>query len=387
MKAEQIYEFLRDFSQMMLFPIMAYRDGICIFNSESGTGAAMALSLAGSCFLKENEDMLTLDGLLVISALHTGDHLDIVIGPLSLGIASNESYAAALHQIGFYPAKTELSALTALFNAMRGTSVARMLKCRNVLSLSIIGKSVDQPSQSDRNEAIADHMPEYDEIKWGRFNKEFVTEMQELVRKGMVDRMEQFFLSESPAPYGQFAADSLRHYKNSMMVHIYIIRSAAQEGGLDEDLCLRLSEVYSRKCENAASIEELRKISQTLRLDFCRRVRDIRRNETESATINRAVRYIHENRMEKLTASEIASSIGVTPSYLCSEFRKKTGKSIVDFIMEEKTETAKDLLMHSSRSLLEISTYLSFSSQNYFQRVFKSRTGMTPGEYRIRYQR
>ena len=90
--------------------------------------------------------------------------------------------------------------------------------------------------------------------------------------------------------------------------------------------------------------------------------------------------------MEKLDATVIASSIGVTPSYLCSEFKKTTAKSIVDFIMEEKIETAKDLLIHSDHSLLEISTYLSFSSQNYFQTVFKKHMGITPNEYRIKNQ-
>ena len=386
MKQVQIYEFLRDFSQAAMLPIMAYENGQCILNSESGTEIARALSFIGSSFLNTNAEMLTLDSLLVISSIHAGEHLSIVIGPLSLGVASNESYASALRQIGFYPTKTVLSCLTSYFNSMRGMSITRMQKCRNALSISLNGKSVDLPFQEARCNSLPDHMPETEEMTWGKFNTNFVREMQNMVKNGLVDQMEKFFQTESPAPYGQFASDSLRHYKNSMMVHIYIIRSAAHEGGLDEDLCIRLSEVYSQKCENSRSIEELRQISQTLRLDFCRRVRDLRRNQTGSATVNKAINFIHENRMEKLDATVIASSIGVTPSYLCSEFKKTTAKSIVDFIMEEKIETAKDLLIHSDHSLLEISTYLSFSSQNYFQTVFKKHMGITPNEYRIKNQ-
>ena len=386
MKQEQIYEFLRDYSQAAMLPILAYKDGQCVLNSESGTGISRALSRTGNYFLSNGKELLTLDGLLIISVLYTDDGLDIVIGPLSLATASNEAYASALHQIGFYPTKPELAQLTGHFNSMRGMTITRMEKCRNALSLCLNGKSADLPPHVSAGDYRSAHMPEYDEMAWGKFNTDFVREMQVMVKNGLVDQMEAFFRTESPAPYGQFASDSLRHYKNSMMVHIYIIRRAAHEGGLDEDLCMRLSEAYSQRCENARSIEELRQISQTLRLDFCRRVRDLRRVETGSATINKAIRYIHENRMEKLNATVIAASIGVTPTYLCSEFKNKTGKSIVDFILEEKIETARDLLLHSDHSLLEISTYLSFSSQNYFQTVFKKRTGCTPNEYRKKYQ-
>ena len=386
MNKGQIYEFLRDFSQAAIFPVLAYKEGQCVFNSEAGTNVSLALSQAGICFLSDGKEMLVLDGLLIVSILHTENGLDIVIGPLSLAAASNEAYASALHQIGFYPTKPELTQLTGFFNAMRGMTITRMEKCRNALSLCLNGKSAALPSRVSASKYRSDHMPEYDETAWGKFNTDFVRKMQDMVKNGLVDQMEAFFRTESPAPYGQFASDSLRHFKNSMMVHIYIIRSAAHEGGLDEDLCIRLSEAYSQRCENARTIEELRQISQTLRLDFCRRVRDLRRVATGSVTINKAVRYIHENRMEKLTAAVIASSIGVTPTYLCSEFKNKTGKSIVDFILEEKIETARDLLLHSDHSLLEISTYLSFSSQNYFQTVFKKRTGCTPNEYRKKYQ-
>ena len=43
---------------------------------------------------------------------------------------------------------------------------------------------------------------------------------------------------------------------------------------------------------------------------------------------------------------------------------------------------ARDLLASTDKSLLEISTYLGFSSQGYFQNVFRRYTSMTPGDYR-----
>ncbi|WP_331491052.1 helix-turn-helix domain-containing protein [Schaedlerella arabinosiphila] len=53
-----------------------------------------------------------------------------------------------------------------------------------------------------------------------------------------------------------------------------------------------------------------------------------------------------------------------------------------DFIMRRKLEEGKSLLAYSEKSISEISEYLCFSSQSYFQNVFKKKYHMTPYEYR-----
>ncbi|MDE6963676.1 MAG: helix-turn-helix domain-containing protein, partial [Lachnospiraceae bacterium] len=50
--------------------------------------------------------------------------------------------------------------------------------------------------------------------------------------------------------------------------------------------------------------------------------------------------------------------------------------------MRCKLEEARALLAYTDKSLSEISHYLCFSSQAYFQNVFKKKFGITPGEYR-----
>jgi len=50
--------------------------------------------------------------------------------------------------------------------------------------------------------------------------------------------------------------------------------------------------------------------------------------------------------------------------------------------MRCKLEEAKNLLKFSTLSLAEISNYLCFSSQSYFQNVFKKKYHITPNQYR-----
>lgn len=388
MKTEQLLDLLDTYSQAMLIPVIAFRNDQLIFNSEAGTAVSLFLISICRTFLKSGKDYVYVDGLLMIFKVVCDDGTDIVLGPVSTGAASRDAYAHALlamHSI--HPAK-ETALLTDHFNRMRGVTLSRMEKCADAISLSLNGShhAAQITAAAPSSETLADHMTENYEVAWGKHNIDQVSYMQNLIRNGRVDEMEEYFRTESTAPYGNLAEDELRHQKNSMMVHIYIMRTAARDGGLDEDLCIRLSEFYSRQCENARTARELRELSWKIRLDFCRRVRELRRSETDSHTINKAILYIHEHRMEKLDAEVIADATGVTAPYLCSEFKRKTGKSIVSYIADEKISAAKELLEHSDHSLLEISEYLSFSSQSYFQTVFRKHEGITPGEYRKRYR-
>ncbi|MCM1223446.1 MAG: helix-turn-helix transcriptional regulator, partial [Lachnospiraceae bacterium] len=57
-------------------------------------------------------------------------------------------------------------------------------------------------------------------------------------------------------------------------------------------------------------------------------------------------------------------------------------KSVGEYVTECRMREAKMLLKYTDKSLAEISEYLHFSSQPYFQNVFKNMYGVTPAKYR-----
>ena len=69
-------------------------------------------------------------------------------------------------------------------------------------------------------------------------------------------------------------------------------------------------------------------------------------------------------------------------SYLSRHFKEQTGKTMTEFINELKISEGIRLLETTDLPLIHISTQLGFSSQNYFQTVFKKVIGMTPIEFR-----
>lgn len=74
--------------------------------------------------------------------------------------------------------------------------------------------------------------------------------------------------------------------------------------------------------------------------------------------------------------------LGVSPYYLSDLLRKETGKNASEHIYSFILEKAKDQLLGSAESVSKIAYALGFSYPQHFSKLFKSKTGFTPSEYR-----
>ncbi len=79
-----------------------------------------------------------------------------------------------------------------------------------------------------------------------------------------------------------------------------------------------------------------------------------------------------------------AEEAHLSQHYFSDLIKKETGRSPKDHINEHIVEQAKNKLMASEQSISEIAYDLGFNYPHYFTRLFKSRTGQTPIEYRGR---
>lgn len=82
------------------------------------------------------------------------------------------------------------------------------------------------------------------------------------------------------------------------------------------------------------------------------------------------------------SVSYFAEKANLSPNYFSDLLKKETGSSAKDHINEHVVERAKDLLVGSSKAVSEIAYDLGFNYPHYFTRLFKSKTGKTPIEYR-----
>lgn len=82
------------------------------------------------------------------------------------------------------------------------------------------------------------------------------------------------------------------------------------------------------------------------------------------------------------TVKYIADKVHLSANYLSDLLKKETGMNAQDKIHYYVIEEAKNLLLSSEKSVSELAFSLGFEYPQYFSRLFKSKTGMTPIEFR-----
>ena len=98
------------------------------------------------------------------------------------------------------------------------------------------------------------------------------------------------------------------------------------------------------------------------------------------------VQYINEHLCDEILVSKLADIAGYNRSYFCTLFKKVFKVSPQEYILQQKIKKAQDMLLDSSLSITDISNQLNFQSSSYFTRIFKSKTQLSPSNYRKQLQ-
>jgi two-component system, response regulator YesN len=98
--------------------------------------------------------------------------------------------------------------------------------------------------------------------------------------------------------------------------------------------------------------------------------------------VRRAVHFIEENYGRDLPLEDVAKSVGLSPSYFSSSFKRETGKNVVEYITEFRVEKAIELLCTTNLNTSEVAYRVGFNDPKYFTRIFKRSVGVTPSLYR-----
>jgi AraC-like DNA-binding protein len=96
----------------------------------------------------------------------------------------------------------------------------------------------------------------------------------------------------------------------------------------------------------------------------------------------RVKEYIDHNINDKFTMNILADIASLSPSQLTRVFKKEFSTSPYEYILTQKIRTAKLLLANTNLSIKQIAYKLNFADEHYFSNSFKSRSGVSPKEYK-----
>jgi transcriptional regulator GlxA family with amidase domain len=95
--------------------------------------------------------------------------------------------------------------------------------------------------------------------------------------------------------------------------------------------------------------------------------------------------YIEENLSEKISFGELASKLAVSRRNFDRRFIKATNNTPVEYLQRVKVELAKRTLEKGRKSIFEVMNEVGYSDDKAFREVFKKITGLSPLDYRAKY--
>lgn len=212
----------------------------------------------------------------------------------------------------------------------------------------------------------------------------FELEMYQRIKEGDPAKLKKFFAGSRLAlKEGKMAQSPLRHTKNLFITTAAKVGSmGAIPGGVDIEKTYQLVDYYIQECEQLQTIDEINHLMYVMVMDFCQRCGECHIPEDVSPDVYACMTYIRSHTNESISVEDAAAHVNRSSSYMMKHFKNELGIHIGAYIMRCKLEEAKSLLTYSEKTLAEISSYLCFSNQSYFQNVFKKQYGVTPLQYR-----
>lgn len=129
------------------------------------------------------------------------------------------------------------------------------------------------------------------------------------------------------------------------------------------------------------SYEEIRSWFLTKIREAAGNVLNSKENKTISL-VEQAKEYINGHYFSDISLDDVSREVNISPYYFSKLFKEETGENFIEYVTAVRMEKAKELLMHTDKSMKEICCEVGYSDPNYFSRSFKKNVGVTPTEYK-----
>ena len=103
---------------------------------------------------------------------------------------------------------------------------------------------------------------------------------------------------------------------------------------------------------------------------------------SQTTAVSTVKTYIESHLSEELDRDTLASMVYLNADYLSHLFKKDTGSSLINYIIDRRIARSKELLLKGEMNIRDIAITCGFQNISYFSRQFKKSTGMTPRQFR-----
>jgi two-component system response regulator YesN len=179
-----------------------------------------------------------------------------------------------------------------------------------------------------------------------------------------------------------FAGGNLDTIRVRIFELVAFLSRAAVEAGAPLREVNTITKESFEICEDSTDFERLCFLTTQAMECFIDTVHQNRGQRQTSEHLNKAIGYITQNYAEDLSLSSVADRVFVSEYYLSHLFRKEMNTTFSNYVCRIRIAKAKEFLKSDKLAQIqEIAGKVGFNDANYFAKIFKKTTGVTPKEY------
>jgi len=178
--------------------------------------------------------------------------------------------------------------------------------------------------------------------------------------------------------------DPLMEWKFYLVGLLSYITYFLNDSGVVENYYDHSRVEFTKEVYNAQSVEQCEEILRKIARFFSERDQEPER--TLSPLVRKVITDVDTDLKEPLTLQYFSEKLGVNGSYLSNLFRRETGKTITQYVTDQRLKHAENLLRYTNKPVRSVAVEVGIGDAQYFSRLFRKKTGMKPTEYRRKYQ-
>ena len=209
----------------------------------------------------------------------------------------------------------------------------------------------------------------------------YENELLKAVSQGLRHKADSVLGNMSQFAIEQRLADPVRNLKNYCIIMNTLLRKAAEQGGVHPLYIDSVSSDFARRIELIGSTTAAGKLMDEMMGSYCRLVKK-HALARYSAPVRKTLTCIDADLTGDLGLSTLAAIQNISPGYLSTLFKKEVGQTLTDYVNSRRVEQAAAMLRSGTLQVQTVAQYCGIPDVNYFSKLFKRYTGVSPKEFR-----
>ncbi|MCR4902756.1 MAG: AraC family transcriptional regulator [Butyrivibrio sp.] len=228
-----------------------------------------------------------------------------------------------------------------------------------------------------------------DEKRYSEIYKRYDMEKRflSMIRNGDVENIFSAFKEMAYSSKQDKSVMEMQRYYTfgaNMAILRALSRKAAEESGLSVITIDTITQKYVQLASAKLTVDEQTRLMNEMITELTDAVHKHRLSiGNYSSSIQQVIEYIDLHLSEEITLIKLSDTVNLSVSRLSAIFKSETGDTIMSFVAKQRCKKAANLLKETNYPISEISSFVGYTDNNYFVKVFKKIYNATPSEYRL----